>query len=250
MKKREKIIRRLEYEIDSKTIKKELMSIILPKWPALVVSGNNVTKEQAKEIIIRTGPAYLCSNDKDFERQIYEVMGISLEEENEYSCRPNFDDIDKVSKDLKILPLEYMRNQRVLSTWIGGPHGWCSWDGVIFANNYNIGKWPSCDTIFEELVTISQAFPFLDMSCQLFSGETYEEGTKCVVQFDVYDGLVDVIEPRRLAPPSSDSVMDNIHNLRNPLRERGCTIEQFIDAFNFVKEKYSDEKKRDSVDSD
>ena len=248
MEKKEKIIRHLNHEIDASKVKQTLEGIGLPKWPALVVSGNNVTKDQAKEIIIRTTNFSFSSNDRDFEKKLYDILGIEKEQEFGY---PDIEDIRRVNGEIQKVPdLEYLGNHQVVSSWIGGPHGWCSWDGVIFTNNYNIGKWPSCTKVYEELSSIAQAFPFLDMSCQLFSGETCDENIKCVIQFDVFDGLVNVVEPRRLAPPASDNVFDTIMRIGMANGERGCTIEQFKDAYEYVKEKFSNDKEKESsIDS-
>lgn len=49
-------------------------NIGLPKWPALVVKGTPVTREQAMEIIIKTDGLYFCSNDREFEKDLYSLI--------------------------------------------------------------------------------------------------------------------------------------------------------------------------------
>ena len=45
----------------------DLLEIGLPKWPALVVKGKKITKEEAAEILIRTDDFWFSANDHDFE---------------------------------------------------------------------------------------------------------------------------------------------------------------------------------------
>ena len=49
------------------------MDIDLPKWPALVVMGNPVTREEAQEILVRTGGTWFLTNDRRFGRELHEA---------------------------------------------------------------------------------------------------------------------------------------------------------------------------------
>jgi len=53
---------------------KEFFDIALPKWPAFVVVGKPVTKEQAMEILIRTDSLCFSSNDREFDRELNEAL--------------------------------------------------------------------------------------------------------------------------------------------------------------------------------
>lgn len=46
---------------------------IVTKWPRLLVVGDNVTPEQADQILIRTNSWYLFSNDKGWERTVQQL---------------------------------------------------------------------------------------------------------------------------------------------------------------------------------
>lgn len=153
--------------------------IILPKWPALVVTGKPVTEDQAIEIIFRTHSSYLAnaSNDVNFNNYI----STFLSGQNKWKQIPE---------------LYYMCNHQISTAWIGGPHGWINWEGQIFTNNYNIGKWPSVEEVQLELSSIAKAFPFLDMKVQLMSGETCEKDNKPLVQFNVKNGKVKSFVPK------------------------------------------------------
>jgi hypothetical protein len=69
------------------------------------------------------------------------------------------------------LELSLLYTSRISSTWIGGPHGWCDWDGRIGSSNYNIGKWPDADHVTAEWELIAATFPYLDLTAQLITDE-------------------------------------------------------------------------------
>ncbi|MFE7928347.1 hypothetical protein ACFU6S_06335 [Streptomyces sp. NPDC057456] len=100
----------------------------LTKWPRLLVTGPAVTEEQANEILIRTANLWLLhSNDWEWTATVGEVLGI----------KPNSlgygtpESIRAASEALRCLDLQWIYTSRIASSWIGGPHGWCNWDGSI-----------------------------------------------------------------------------------------------------------------------
>lgn len=161
--------------------RKALRKIVCPKWTGMLVKGRPVTKEQASEILIRTDNWYLQTNNIEFELALCKRFNLS-------------DDLDKVEAfktKLRILYLNFLSNQRICSSWIGGPYGWCDWDGNIFCDNYNLGKWPTAYNIFLDWNIIANAFPFLDLSCQIFDGEV-GDNPKPLLQYDIREGRVDI----------------------------------------------------------
>jgi hypothetical protein len=168
----------------------EFFHLSLPKWPALIVSGEKITEEQAWEIIIRTNSFY-DGNNKSWNKTIANVFGYTL---NEYSS-PDYESVYKVKDKLKCLNLEYLYNSRIVSSWVGGTHGWCHWNGDIHSNNYNIGKWPSIKEVFLEWEQIAKEFPFLELKSQLLSGEVCEEDAVPVINFIVSKGSVSMESP-------------------------------------------------------
>lgn len=208
-----------------------------PKWPAMVVVGKPVTKEQAMEIIIRTTDFYFSTNDKTFEEELNEVLfGKKFRcIDQEYFQYNNM--LKDLYSELSAVPdLYYLKNDRIVSCWIGGTKGWCNWNGNIFSNNYNIGKWPEADKVFKEWIKIAEAFPFLDLTCQIFAGETSEdEGRNALVEYVVKDGKCEMIYPPTKTTVYPQMTNFSLHN------ERGCTIEQFREAINYVKQKVKNE---------
>lgn len=130
------------------------------KWPRLVVTGSDVTPEQADVIIIRTTDLHwLDCNDPEWNNAVNVAFGI----EN--------DRIGAAIERTRNLGLRWLTNRRVATSWIGGPHGWCDWTGRIFTNAYNLGKYPSVDDVTGEWETIAAAFPFLDLEAWLIADE-------------------------------------------------------------------------------
>lgn len=236
---------------------KEFFNIGLPKWPALVVTGKPVTKEQAAEIIVRTN-GYLSCNDHEFANRaqalIYDVdlkkvdvthyggtddairlkVGLTKDNWNEY-----FGYKESKEKELGMLELNYLSNSRICSSWIGGPHGWCDWKGNIGCHNYNIGKWPSVEEVFGEWKMIAKEFPFLDLTCQLFnheaSCEDMADNPGPVIQFRVKDGKVKMSIPKE--PLSVPNFGGTSYAVFTPGGEIGCTLDMLKEAIYLIKNK-------------
>ncbi len=214
--------------------KEEFFNISLRKWPAMVVVGQSVTKEQAMEILIRTDDFGFSTNDQDFKEQVRKLIYATPE-----------DTYQTFVKKYGLLDLEYLHNERICSCWIGGPKGWCSWSGHIGCNNYNIGKWPSIEEVYNEWVLIAQTFPYLDLTCQLLDGETSEENSQAVVEFIVKDGTVEMRIPdytMETAPPEAEHFMQMFSN---PYFERGCTLEMFKKALQLTEERVNQKQLND-----
>lgn len=235
---------------------KELFAKGLPKWPALLVVGETVTKEQAWEILIKTARlTYLSTNNHKMRHKIYEyIFKVKLDASKHYHSVYDVFNYDHVKYNEEIAKLEkfgyigdkleYLHNDRILSSWIGGPHGWCDWNGRIFCNNFNIGKYPDVETVFNEWKIIAKAFPYLNLKCQLFDGESCEDNISPVVEYVVKNGKVKIQLPTNIESKiREDDALSTAYNLMyNPNREMGCTFEQFKEAYDYVSNgcKYSE----------
>lgn len=237
--------------------KKDFFNIGLPKWPALAVVGKPVTREQAMEIIIRTDDLYFSSNDREFDRELNETMfdiQISVDgfgSERDAICKkleidPNgnvWKEIDEYKRpfleSIKPLDIHYLHNSRIVSSWIGGPHGWCDWDGNIGSRNYNIGKYPTVEVIYEEWQKIAKAFPFLELTCQLMSHEAGpDDGVdKPSIEFRIKGGKVKMVQPKSPITYTAFGSEDIVYRFSNSKAERGCTIEMFKSALEYTKNK-------------
>lgn len=213
--------------------------VTLPKWPALTVGGWSVTKEQAAEIILRTTPQWMSSNNRPWVATVCRILGVPLDP---HGTGPDWREVERFRTAIGAVPLSYLHNQQIMTSYVGGPHGWCHWDGTIATRNYNIGKWPTVEGVEADWLELAKAFPYLDLYCQLWDGETCN-ATKPLVQYRVKDGTVKVQAPRKaMKPPvfesgdigfgtepgcSSRCLEDAVEITRRALRARG-TPEQRV----------------------
>lgn len=215
------------------------------KWPAIVVVGKPVTEAQAREIIVRTSGLSFHSNNHEFTRRLHShIYGIEVDNDRWFDHNRY---IMAMNKYGIIRDLEYLTNHRIVSSYIGGPHGWCDWDGSIFCNTYNIGKYPSEKDVREEWARIATAFPYLDLKCQLWEKEVGEEGNKPEIQYNVKGGKVRVVKPGDLYvyPTGGDARLFLFvlqHGMPREDFERGCTIEEAIAAFDYVENRLKNKK--------
>ena len=219
--------------------KEDFFNLGLPKWPALLVTGKKVTEDQAMEILIRTSSLHFCSNDKSFEEQTHKLIyGVKASFWGTYDeLEKNLGDrnlawkyVDDTQAQFGVLELSYLQNSRILSSWIGGPHGWCSWDGTIGCSNYNIGKYPGVDDVYNEWVLLAKTFPFLDLTCQLLSGENCEDESKPVVEYRIKEGKVKMKVPKKQLTDTQEVEF----RFNEFGRERGCTYDKLEKALRYT----------------
>jgi hypothetical protein len=179
-------------------------NVDLIKWPAFVVRGDKVDKLTAYEILVRTDSFYLSCNDKMWERRARGIVGFPPDkwspktaEQREAGWRQE----DAARKELGQLPLGYIQNSQIMSSWIGGPcDGWMNWDGTIQnPPGKNIGKHPSVVSVAEDWAVVASEWPILNLRCQLWNCEAWypseDEEPRPVVEFVVSDGRVLVMKP-------------------------------------------------------
>jgi hypothetical protein len=204
----------------------------LTKWPRLIVVGENVTPKQANEILVRTHNwGWFMTNDKEWEGMVRNLVGAPPErsylgEEGKKA----WEEQKAFVKKMRTLDLEYLGNQRIMSSWIGGPHGWCDWDGTIGAANYNIGKWPTVDDVAEEWCTIANAFPYLKLTAQLVPDEG--ESPMSVARFEIADGGVTTSETveEPLRKPEELDMVTMLTTIRSYDGERGVDFQRLHQA--------------------
>lgn len=220
------------------TYKGNTQDIPLTKWPGFIVVGEKVTEAQAAEILIKTDfhlPDFRhASNDRAFDEDLCGVFGVPYDT-NYKDYRNQFEKLETLKKELGMISnLEYIANERIVSSWIDGPHGWCDWSGNIFCNTFNIGKWPDVKQVAEEWSRIAEAFPFLNLKSQLMSGESGEDNAIPVVEFVINDGTVVVRDTKHKLVPMVFDVNSIVHSLLAPGRERGITLHILEDRLHTV----------------
>ncbi len=186
---------------------------IYTKWPRLLVVGDPVTEAQADEILIRTNEWRTpFSNDKNWLATVENIaaeFGRPREPQRTGNhdtymaeLREHWPQMQAWHDRLGILELAYLGNDRIMSAWIGGPKGWCDWDGTIGCSVFNIGKWPSDDEVTADWQTIAAAFPFLRLTAQCVD----EEGEgRLAAEWRVEAGRVTYVdEPSEPISPVSE----------------------------------------------
>lgn len=180
-------------------IVKELMNRALPKWPQMIVTGTDVAKEQALEIIRRTDSffAWQSGNNRGFIDEAIRILKMPVLETGQ--TPKEFQEYWKKQDAWKnkwgLIETEYVTNSWISCSFIGGPHGWCHPDGSIgYADN--VGKWPSIEEIYDEWVRITAAFPFLELEVTLMDGEECEDFTEPVVSMLIRNGVVELVNPK------------------------------------------------------
>lgn len=211
------------------TVKKptSLFSVALPKWPGFLVTGKPVTPNQAAEIIIRTSDLYFGGNDDSFRKQLWDAAGVKTEQSDGNYLRCDWRSVDKAKARFQCLDLAQLTNHQVISSWVGGPHGWCHWDGTIGCDSYNIGKHPYYQEVLEDWQTIAKAFPFLSLRSQLLDGEISEDASQPVAEFVIERGEVTEVNPTVILCTPHSLQINTIIKRFIPGGEHGCTLDQF-----------------------
>lgn len=169
----------------------KLLNIELPKWPQMIVTGADITKEQAHEIILRTDDfltstcGWLGGNNHDFNQHYRTETGLT---------GLNYYDSDHLNKAMKVLDCNYVYNRWASSSFVYGPAGWCSPEGKI-AFFHNVGKWPTVEEVLDDWIMIALAFPFLDLNVTLMKCESCEDIKTPLVNIRVVNGTAELAQP-------------------------------------------------------
>lgn len=180
----------------------------LTKWPRLLVVGDPITRQQASEVLLRTTDWLTYSlgygNDGRWARVVDGMAAAYGKPARDHDApRPQGFGLDFAvwQEEKGILDLGYLHNEMINSSWVGGPHGWCDWDGNIGASTWNIGKWPSTEEVTSDWEDIARAFPFLNLHAQLIG----DEGEGALVgTWAVRGGLAALVEPVGLIAEPTD----------------------------------------------
>lgn len=222
----------------------DIMNIGLPKWPGCIIVGNPISRDQAKEIIVRTN-GYISTNDHQWNRAFKEAISdpdsrefISDDGNTDYE-RGRLERID-FDKRYGHIWLSYLNNNRIASCYIGGPNGWVDWDGTVSMRDKNIGKWPSVDEVFNDWKRIATAFPFLNLKCWLLDREITEEGATALVEFSVANGHASVGEVttawfREFISAKDDNAIQNaMMRIMMGSQHEHVTMDEAVKAYRFV----------------
>jgi hypothetical protein len=194
---------------------------VTTKWAGLLVVGESVSKEQAAEIIVRTTRWPLSSNNT----QTDEIFNNLISNHKEFK---------KYLKNIKPLNLDLLINERITTSYISGPKGWINWDGTIFTNSYNVGKYPSIQQITNEWENIAKEFPFLNLKSQVINQEIHDEEKAIpTAQWNIKDGKVNTEFPTKLI--CEIHKFDEEDFLLGFFKDVGATVEDVTLGLNMAK---------------
>ena len=89
----------------------DVLNIGLPKWPALVVKGDAVTREQAAEILVRTNRWRFFTNDRAWKREVYDIAGIKCSADIWAGEDPQ--SLKAFVRAMGVLDLNYLDNEQI-----------------------------------------------------------------------------------------------------------------------------------------
>lgn len=168
-------------------------------WHGCTLRGKPVSKELAAQIIIRTTNlrGMIIPADLKWKTEVFQAFGIPVEWDTD-TLDPDLDEyfaeaVQKygiIADEHGFSQLEFFSNWRIFSA--RGSHGWIDWDGVIFSNTMNLGKYPSEEIIADEWKLIASRFPTLDLEFHLFEKplEQLDSSSVPLYQYTVREGAV------------------------------------------------------------
>lgn len=214
----------------------------LPKWPVLLVTGENITREQADLVVLRTSwLSGISSSHRKWNSEVKKVFAIRTKDT---LWAADWREWKEVEARLGVLDIAYLNNDRIRSAHVSGPHGWCDWNGTIGCAGISLaGKWPEVGEIHQEWAMISHAFPFLKLTAQLArvewddSPDGWITGHTPLVTWDVGRGTVEMrpepgplLVPVRTEPETPEEIDAQVRRLMSPPGDIGVRVRRLRDA--------------------
>lgn len=180
--------------------KEKAFNIGLPKWCQMVIEGDNITKEQAIEIIKRTDTFFIgeCfGNNRSYikeAKRLFDIKDMSDFEKEDFNVRIEkyFKNKEELILRWNSIELTHLVNRWISNSWIGGANGWCHPNGEIKYCD-NIGKYPDVEEVYSDLEKLAAAFPFLNMTVTLMDGER-DYCHNSLVSMKVSNGIVEFVD--------------------------------------------------------
>jgi hypothetical protein len=218
------------------------VNVDLPKWPVLLVKGKKITPEQADRVILRTSWLHVVdSSNRKWNSEVKKVFSIRGKEK--LWCT-DWEEWDRISARVGSLDLNYLHNDRIRSSSVSGPDGWCGWDGRIGCSGISLtSKWPEVADIQAEWSAIAHAFPFLELTAQLARVEWDDSpggwitGHTPLVTWDVGRGAAalrddagPLLFPLRTEPETPEEIDAQVRRVLSPCGDVGVRVRRLRDA--------------------
>lgn len=139
------------------------------KHALLVFTGEKITPEQAGEILVRTGLNQIAGGDKDNLTLIKILLGLPTQNDDEIDdFEVYYQEFEQAYNALHGVPLYHMTNRQIIANGYLGLNGWVDWEGNI-GGVLETEKWPVVSDIAMDLYELGKAFPFLNLTVQVFT---------------------------------------------------------------------------------
>lgn len=185
----------------------------LPKWCGSFATGEPVTPEQAREVVFRTDIAVVQMRKGPFSGHFgwHDLPGYL----DEYRYEAEADDLlagagppsgydrgtarydarEAWLREMRVLATNHVHVDWLYSASSEGPSGWVSPQGRIDHQGWDVGKWPTGETLLEDWREIAAAFPFLDLVWSVYDPLATRDRPVMLADFVVADGRVELRSP-------------------------------------------------------
>ena len=196
----------------------KFFNVELPKWCMMYVTGEDITKEQALEIIRRTDAFFKGYEGNNNNLNNFIKNTLKIPNEMDFFDYIDYDE-EKTKWDKKwgYIFLDFISNQWISSTDDYGANGWCHPDGKMGIIT-TIGKYPIIEIVYTDWNVIAHEFPFLNLGITLYDGEFDDNNAKPLISFKIKEGKVEVVHPSK----------ENVHESHNYE-----TCEDYLDTLDF-----------------
>ena len=172
----------------------QLAEIRLPKWPSCDIQGRAVTPQQALDIRLRTCAIWFFHGDEELNAAVESAYYSAIpkpEWEPKWWLHRTGKSISRkrqYRKEMGNLDLQYLSNAVTC-----GSDVWCSWKGSISYHNYLAQcKEPTPLELLKEWEAVATAFPYLQLTCYVFTEDCAQDGEPTAVVYYVDNGKVEV----------------------------------------------------------
>lgn len=220
--------------------KEEAFQHELPKWTRIIILGDDVSVETAKEIIFRTDEflvdAYgsMGGNNKEFTQDYLDESGLSsLYKDGKVDYLAS----EAVKAELGFIPLAHFHNYWASCNFVAGPNGFCTPEGKIcFAGHMD--KHPTVEELYNDLEPLAKAFPELKMNVEIYDKE---DSIKFLMGFEVKNSEVTITKKsmdliNKIDMGLFDTAEIHRKNLNVDYSEFGLPVEWYEEFASRVKE--------------
>jgi hypothetical protein len=176
----------------------KIMTKNYPKYIFLATKGETITKEQAAEVLVRTGAHTITYSSDEGQAILDSVLGRPSSEFTnlkDFNFAQYWDQMDEFYERVQAIGLHTFYHNLLAVPSYQIPESWINWDGVI-DGAFQAEKWIAEEEILSDLNNIVEAFPYLNFEVQVFFlNEEMDLVHNVEQQFAVKNGETTIVEP-------------------------------------------------------